>query len=101
MGVRMLSTTVVGSTLTVQTAASATNQSSTAWARNLATNRYQCIPSPSAVMPRRRNGSLLSRNWFDMLIYTGSDHTGTAPGTAQALPGANSLNVKRVRAQLP
>jgi hypothetical protein len=50
----------------------------------------------------RRNGSVRSDNWFDVIAMCGPDHTGgAAPGTTQTLPTLSTLVLKRVRVQIP
>lgn len=104
MDARLLTTTFTNGIPTgVQTYSAAAAQSTTHWCRNMTTGMYQCIPSGSSFQyqPSRRNGSVMSNNWFDMVIGCGPDHTGTAPGTSQTLPTNGTYQLKRVRVQIP
>lgn len=104
MSARLLTTTVTGGVPTaIQTDTAAVQQNTTQWCKNLTTGMYQCIPSAAAFQfqPTRRNGSVLSNNWLDMVVGCGPDHTGTAPGTVQTLPTNGTYQFKRVRLQIP
>lgn len=104
ISVKLLTTTVTNNVPSaIQAISGATEQNTTAWARNMTTGMYQCIPTAASFQfqPSKRNGSSLTHNWFDMLVWCGPDHTGTAPGTAQTLPANGTYQLKRVRVQIP
>jgi hypothetical protein len=100
---RLMSTTDTGSSLTVQAYTAAATQAGTGkpWVRNQATDYYHGIEH-TCIYPSRRNGSVISSNWFDMLIYAAADHTGgAAPGTTLTASSDGTMRPKRVRVQVP
>lgn len=105
MDARLLQCTLSGSTLTVQSVASATSQASTAWCRDT-TNEgttgsvYHGLQI-GAFTAEYRSGSVLAPNYMDMVVVAAPNHTGGSPGTTITAITYNTGRIKRVRIKHP
>lgn len=102
MDARFLTCTLSGSTLTVQTVASATSQAATAWCRDMTSGSgtYHGMVI-GAFTAEYRSGSVLAPNFTDFIVIAYTNHSGGAPGTTIGTIAFNTARVKRVRVQHP
>jgi hypothetical protein len=106
----ILTSTLSGSTLTVQDQSGAANMkgvfgaSETAWGYDmtLATKQYEAYYGKMVFRPARWNGgSVQSNNFVDFLYIVIGNYTGTAPGDTYPSAVSGSAKVKRIRVSLP